>query len=124
MSGYFHCMKVCCLEAPVWRGPVTRFAKCMLVISMASVSLGQVSARAVSSGRTLARKYLATAQSTLAAGDAATAKKQLSLAVQADPKLTEAYILLGTIEFQSGHAQDAIRSYKKAVALSPASYPG
>ncbi len=72
----------------------------------------------------LAHSYFASAQKALAARDSATAREKLSLALQADSKYAEAYLLLGLVEFQAGETASAIQHYKKTLALQPNSYSG
>jgi tetratricopeptide (TPR) repeat protein len=74
--------------------------------------------------RALARSYLADAQKALAAGDTATAREKLSLAIHKDSRYTEAYLLLGLIDFKTGETASAIQHYNEALALRPNSYSG
>src|SRR5258705_13848953 len=67
--------------------------------------------------RVLARVHFVSAQKALAAGDSATARAKLNLALQADSKYAEAYLLLGLVDFQRGETVSAIQHYKKALAL-------
>jgi len=72
----------------------------------------------------LARSYVAIAQKLLAAGDSANALEKLNLAVQADSRNADAYLLLGLTEFQRGETSKSIRHYRRALQLQPDSYPG
>lgn len=59
------------------------------------------------------------AQKALDAQDFGQAKAYLNLALQADPKSAEAYVLMGTMEFQSGETEQAIQHYRRALQLRP-----
>ena len=98
----------------------TRFF--LLVILAATPS--PVSAQQPPDGHSLARSYFATAQKALAAGDSITAIEKLNQAVQADANYTEAYLLLGLTEFQSGQTAKSIGHYRRALQLQPQSYSG
>jgi tetratricopeptide (TPR) repeat protein len=73
--------------------------------------------------RGLARSYLANAQKAFAAGDSATAREKLQLALRTDSKYADAYLMLGLVDFKGGETASAIQHYKKALALQP-SYSG
>jgi Flp pilus assembly protein TadD len=74
--------------------------------------------------RVLARSYLANAQKAFVAGDSATAREKLQLALRADSKYVDAYLLLGLVDFKGGETASAIEHYRKALALQPNSYSG
>jgi tetratricopeptide (TPR) repeat protein len=69
-----------------------------------------------------AHAHLDAARLALQSHDLHQTREQLELALQADPKLAEAYIVLGTVEFQSGDNASAIRHLQHAVELQPASF--
>jgi tetratricopeptide (TPR) repeat protein len=69
-----------------------------------------------------ARPYLTGAQAALAAGDSGTAIQALKRAIQTAPKCSQAYLLLGLTEFQTGAIDNAIEHYRHALALQPDSY--
>lgn len=101
-----------------------RVAACLLALGTVLAGASRASAQARAPDRTTARRHLVDAQTALAAGDAAAARKRLQLALQADPKCAEAYVALGTIDFQSGNTAESIQHYGKAIALQPGSYSG
>lgn len=96
----------------------------LFVIGIVSMVVSAASAQGGPADRSLAHRHLVSAQGALAAGDTTAAREKLHLALQADPKFAEAYLLLGTIEFRSGNNEKSIQLYKKAVSLHPTSYPG
>jgi len=70
-------------------------------------------------GSATARAYLRAGQQALEARNLPEAKKQLELAIKADPKQAEAHLTLGLVEFQAGENTQAIEHYRRAVELRP-----
>ena len=70
------------------------------------------------------RAHLAKGQHALETKNYKEARAQFELAIQADPKLAEAYLGLGYLELQAGDATAAIQQFRKAVELSPESFQG
>src|SRR6266699_1004317 len=99
----------------------------LLVILLTSLQLvfaHSLTAEQPATKHFLARSYFANARKALSAGDSATALEQLRQAIQADPTFADAYLLLGSTEFQSGEIRDSIQHYKRALELRPQSYSG
>jgi tetratricopeptide (TPR) repeat protein len=61
-------------------------------------------------------------QSALAAKDAATAKRDLEVALTSNPNCADLYLLFGLADFQEGAISDSIQHYKRALELNPRSY--
>lgn len=102
-----------------------RFVVWLLAVGIASsASVCPAGAQRVPPDRASAQRHLLSAHNALARRDSAAARKELNLALRADPGFADAYILLGTVEFQGGNTEPSIRLYKKAIALQPASYSG
>ncbi len=100
-------------------------AACWVIVGIISTAAGlPADATRSSCNDSAVRTYLLSAQKALAAGDPAAAKEQLNMALRSDPKCAKAYLLLGLIEFQGGHAARSIEFYKKGLALQPTSYSG
>jgi len=95
-----------------------------IVFSSLPLAVVAIAADAPQSNRSLARSYFAGAQKALAAGDSATAREKLNLALRADSKYAEAHLMLGLVEFQQGETAKAIQHYKQALSLQPNSYSG
>ena len=68
--------------------------------------------------------YLRKAQQALDAHDFAEAKRQLQLALSADPKSADALLMLGFVEFQSGDTPQAIAHLEGGLKLNPGSFSG
>lgn len=75
-----------------------------------------------SANRSRARTYVESARKAWSAGSKAEALEKLNLALQADSKCAEAYLLIGLIDFQSGNVASSIKHYQQAIAIQPWSY--
>ena len=79
---------------------------------------------AVESGEVSRAPYLRKAQQAVDAHDFAEAKRQLQLALSADPKSADALLMLGFVEFQSGDTPQAVAHLELGLKLNPASFSG
>jgi tetratricopeptide (TPR) repeat protein len=75
-----------------------------------------------STGTSLAARYIEAAKIAMQAQNLSEARKQLMLALQADPRAAEGYLLLGIIEFRSGETARAIDHYRHAIRWQPHSF--
>ncbi len=79
---------------------------------------------AVKSGEASETPYLRKAQQALDAHNFAEAKRQLELALRADPKSADALLMLGFVEFQTGDTTQAIEHLERGLKLNPGSFSG
>ncbi len=77
-----------------------------------------------SSDDSIVSSHLGRAEKALKARDLARAKAELQLALQADPRSAEAYLMLGTVDIASGDTAGAIEQYQHALKLKPNSFSG
>jgi len=75
-----------------------------------------------SQSATVAKAHLDKAKRALDARDMREARTQLELALEADPGLAEAYLILGVVEFQSNENAQAVSTLRRAVELLPNSF--
>lgn len=80
--------------------------------------------QAGASGNSPVSAHLSSAQKALEARDFARAKAELNLALQADPRSAEAYLMLGTVDMASGNTAAAIEHYQRVLKLKPDSFRG
>ena len=79
---------------------------------------------AVKSGEASEAPYLRKAQQALDAHNFAEAKRQLELALRANPKSPDVLLMLGFVEFQSGDTPHAIEHLERGLKLNPESFSG
>ena len=94
----------------------------ILLASFQLVSVQSLTAGPPAARQSRARSHFANARKALSAGDSASALEQVRQAIKADSSFPDAYLLLGSIEFQRGETEHCIQHYKRALALRPQSY--
>lgn len=68
--------------------------------------------------------HLANARRAIEAHDFAKARAELHLAVAANPRSVDAWMMLGGAEFQAGDVAAAVQGYQRALQLAPSSFAG
>ncbi|MDH4134836.1 MAG: response regulator, partial [Gammaproteobacteria bacterium] len=113
-----------CLQRFESKGPFWLYAARIgaeLLMRVEKYAEAQTLYEAVVAAKTLPWAKLGVARSLLDAGDTARAASTLENLVSEDPSYSDAYDVLGRAQFELGHFDQALATYKMACDLTPAS---